>query len=211
MSESTEMYLLRIALLQDGNAQVPISTLADQLSVSPVSANQMCRRLASEGLVIYQPYKGVSLTAQGEKVALRILRNRRLWEVFLVEKLHIEPKEAEEMACRLEHVTPGLLSRRLAEFLGNPTMSPQREPIPPEPGEEVRQPRRRLTTLIAGQEARITGVYTDETVKEFLRAQGVAPGALVKVVAGAANGSMLLEVSDDYVYVTHEIAAQIEV
>lgn len=211
MSESTEMYLLRIALLQDGDSQVPISALADELSVSPVSANQMCRRLASEGLVIYQPYKGVTLTAQGEKVALRILRNRRLWEVFLVEKLHIEPKEAEEMACRLEHVTPDLLSKRLAEFLGNPTLSPQREPIPPEADDEVRRPRRPLTSLIAGQEARITSIYTEAAVREFLRAQGVSPGALVKVVAGAANGSMLLEVADDYVYLTHEVAAQIEI
>jgi predicted membrane GTPase involved in stress response len=58
MSESVEMYLLRIALLQDEDRPVPISALAEELAVSPVSANQMCRKLEERGMVHYEPYKG---------------------------------------------------------------------------------------------------------------------------------------------------------
>ena len=65
MSESVEMYLLRIALLQDEDKPVPISILAEELSVSPVSANQMCRKLEERGMVHYEPYRGVTLTLQG--------------------------------------------------------------------------------------------------------------------------------------------------
>lgn len=129
-SESIEMYLLQIALLQQHTQPVPVPLLAHGLTVSPVSANEMCRKLTGKSLIIYEPYKGVTLTPQGEKLAHRVLRHRRLWEVFLVEKLGIFPTEAEEFACRFEHITPTPLAEKLAAFLGNPTLSPQDEPIP---------------------------------------------------------------------------------
>ena len=80
ITESTEMYLLRIALLSEEGDPVPISQLAEELDISPVSTNQMCRKLEEKDLVEYQPYKGVTLTLQGEVIALRVLRKRRLWE-----------------------------------------------------------------------------------------------------------------------------------
>jgi DtxR family Mn-dependent transcriptional regulator len=211
MSESVEMYLLRIALLQEQTPWVPISVLADELSVSPVSANQMCRRLENKEMVEYQPYKGVQLTPAGEEIAMRVLRKRRLWEVFLADKLNIEPKEAEEMACRFEHVTPDLLANRLAGFLGNPTVSPQREPIPVQAGEAVRRPRRPLTTLLAGEQGQIADIHTGDTVRDFVHAQGVSPGTIVKVIAGTARGSILLEAAGDYLSLAHDVAAQIDV
>ncbi len=211
MSESTEMYLLRIALLQDDSPFVPISALADDLSVSPVSANQMCRRLASKDMVEYQPYKGVRLTLQGEEIAMQVLRKRRLWEVFLAEKLNIQPKEAEEMACRFEHVTPDLLANRLTGFLGDPTLSPQREPIPRQIGNAVHRPRRPLTTLLAGEQGQIADIHADDTVRDFIHSRGVSAGAIVKVVAGTASGSILLEAADEYVCLAHDVAAQIDV
>ena len=98
MRESSEMYLLRAALLRRDLQPVPLTLLAQNLAVSPVSANEMCHKLMSEGLLNYEPYKGVILTSAGAAIAYRILRRRRLWEVFLAECLDVAPREAEEIA-----------------------------------------------------------------------------------------------------------------
>ena len=211
MSESVEMYLLRIALLQDVDRPVPISALAEELAVSPVSANQMCRKLEERGMVHYEPYKGVTLTLHGEAVAMRVLRRRRLWEVFLAEKLGLAPDKAEEIACRFEHVTPDGLAERLAGFLGNPTLSPQHEPIPPSIGAAVRRPRLALSALAAGQQAQVCHISADEPVRDFLRSHGLAPGALVKVLATASDGGLLIEAGQGTLTLTPEIVRLIEV
>ena len=67
------MYLITVARLRQADQPVPLALLAQELGISPVSANEMCRRLAERALVTYQPYKGVTLTAQGEAMARRVL------------------------------------------------------------------------------------------------------------------------------------------
>ncbi len=85
ISDSMQMYLVTIAREQDHQIPVPLSELSRVLSISPVSANEMCRKMQDSGMVSYLPYKGVSLTDEGEQLARSILRKHRLWEVFLVE------------------------------------------------------------------------------------------------------------------------------
>ena len=211
LSESVEMYLLRIALLQDAMKPVPISTLAEELAVSPVSANQMCRKLAERGVVTYEPYRGVTLTLHGEAVALRVLRKRRLWEVFLAEKLGVEPHLAEEMACRFEHVTPDMLAERLSGYLGNPVLSPQGEPIPARVGSAVRRPRMALMQIAAGHGGQVVGIAGDETTRTFLRMQGVSTGVILRTLATASDGSMLLLTPSGQISLAAELVQLIEV
>jgi Mn-dependent DtxR family transcriptional regulator len=61
------MYVLRTALLQRDSQPVPLAHLAQELAVSPSSANEMCRKLTHEGLMTCEPYRGVTLTAAGER------------------------------------------------------------------------------------------------------------------------------------------------
>jgi DtxR family Mn-dependent transcriptional regulator len=211
MTESTEMYLLRIALLSDNDDPVPISQLAEELDISPVSTNQMCKKLEEKKLVDYQPYKGVTLTLQGEVIALRVLRKRRLWEVFLVDKLGADPDKAEEVACRFEHVTPDGLAEKLAGFLGNPTFSPQRQPIPPRLGNSRQRSMRPLSTLPAGKRGQVTNIIADNALREFLRTQDVTPGATIKIMAIARNGSILIETNGHHISLSPEIAASIDI
>lgn len=211
ITESTEMYLLRIALLSEDGDPVPISQLAEELDISPVSTNQMCRKLEEKDLVEYQPYKGVTLTLQGEVIALRVLRKRRLWEVFMVDKLGADPDKAEEVACRFEHVTPDALGERLADFLGNPTFSPQRQPIPPRLGNSRQLAMRPLNTLAAGKSGLVANIVADEALREFLRSQDVTPGATLKVMAIARNGSILVEANGQHISLSPEIAASIDI
>ena len=127
------MYLLRTAELAEASpgAVVPVPALAEQLGISPVSTNQMCRKLQDLGLMRYRPYRGVTLTDAGQAVANRVIRRRRLWEVFLVDRLGLSLPAAEEAACRLEHVTAPELAERLAAFLERPAACPHDKPIPP--------------------------------------------------------------------------------
>ncbi|HIQ11425.1 MAG TPA: metal-dependent transcriptional regulator [Caldilineales bacterium] len=212
MTEAAEMYLLRIALLSEGEEPVPISQLAETLHVSPISANQMCRKLESRGLVDYQPYKGVTLTLQGEAIALRMLRKRRLWEVFLAEKLGLDPQDAEDVACRFEHVTPEDLAERLADYLGNPTLSPQRQPIPPRfGGVQRRMTLRPLAAVGVGARVQVTNILTDATTKAFLRDQGIGPGAIVTILASAPEKALLVAVDGQRVSLAADIAQKIDV
>ena len=78
-SESEEMYLIHIAMAGEEGVQGPVglSRLAEMLSVSPISVNQMVKKLVGRDLVVYVPYKGVELTGPGRAIADQVLRRRR--------------------------------------------------------------------------------------------------------------------------------------
>jgi DtxR family transcriptional regulator, Mn-dependent transcriptional regulator len=213
VSGSIEMYLVTIATLQLDDEPVPLSLLADGMSHSPVSVNEMCRKMMERGWAAYQPYRGVKLTSEGMRLAQQVLCRRRLWEVFLVDKVGADPKEAEAFACQLEHATPDDLSRRLAAFLDYPTCSPQNKPIPYVRGDDAYlwQPARPLAALNTGERGRVVDVSVEAIAKEFLRAQGVAPGTELEVLAVASDGSLLLQAGGQCLSVSKALAVQVDV
>jgi len=200
------MYLLQIALLGQPGKPVPVPRLANELSVSKVSANEMCRKLTDRGLVTYAPYKGVTLTGDGENLARRVLRHRRLWEVFFFEKLGIHPELAEEMACRFEHVTPDALADRLDAFLDFPQFSPQNEPIPGTGAGAAAANVRPLSSLPAGALATVAGVQADPPTREFLERRGICRGANIEVLAVGPDGARLLNVNGQNLSLSHSIS-----
>jgi DtxR family Mn-dependent transcriptional regulator len=198
MSESEEMYLITIArLIERGvEAPVPIPLLAGELSIQPVSANQMVHKLAEEGLVEYLPYKGAQLTPEGQEIARKVLRDRRLWEVFLVEHLELPHSEADALACRLEHITAEGIAGRLANYLGQPTVSPQGLPIPEVEGEAFVPALRPLSDLSVGESGEVMRLEGDPATQAFLITEGLRPGLRVKPLAIGGSGAMLLEAGD---------------
>jgi DtxR family Mn-dependent transcriptional regulator len=207
------MYVLQIALLAQDQEEspVPISRLAEQLEISPVSVNQMCRKLERRDLLEYAPYRGVTLTALGQSLADRVIRRRRLWEVFLVRDLGLELDAASDIACRFEHVTPDDVADRLAAHLGNPTRCPHKEPIPPGPSDDEERPLMSLAGVAAGESARLVGLDATEAATEFLNHHGVSAGAEVLVMAVADDGSLLLQMGEKSFSVSQPMAERIEV
>jgi DtxR family Mn-dependent transcriptional regulator len=194
MSESEEMYLVTItSLVERGeNEPIPISRLAEELSILPVSANQMVHKMVEEDLVSYLPYSGVELTARGKQIARRVLRQRRLWEFFFVEHLGVSAVEADALACRFEHITPSRVSDQLDDFLGFPPFSPQGLPIPKagdHEGELISLP---LADVPAGEVREIVGLDNDSTAGAFLDSSGIRPGTMVTPLAISADGDMLV-------------------
>jgi DtxR family transcriptional regulator, Mn-dependent transcriptional regulator len=198
LSEHTEMYLVTIARIKEANPArpAPLSLLAGELDVLPVSANQMVRSLEESGLVVYTPYKGVELTETGQLAALRILRHRRLWEVFLVERLFYAPNEASTLACRLEHSLPPEAAERLAAYLGYPTENPLGLAIP-EPEDAVLPIQQTsLSQLGLNQSGTVLRIGADLAARNFLQGQGIVAGARVSLLARGGNGDLLVDSGD---------------
>src|ERR1041384_3419606 len=87
LTRSVEDYLKAIYRLSAGGAPVSTSDIAELLELSAASVSGMVRRLSEQGLLEHEPYKGVALTSDGRRIALRMLRRHRLIEAYLVELL----------------------------------------------------------------------------------------------------------------------------
>lgn len=210
LSESVQMYLVTIARLRENGQPVPLFRLADTLSISPVSVNEMCRKLQDQGLVVYQPYKGALLTDEEEQRACYILRRHRLWEVLLVEKLGFEYDEAHDVACQLEHATPNHLADRLDAFLEYPVVNPRGEPIPRNDGRVPVRPVIALTALAAGQQGHVVRCDVDGAARAFLDVQGIRPGAGLVVLA-TAEGGVLIQVGAAHISLARNLAEAVQV
>ena len=213
-SESEEMYLITIAMaIEDGHeGPVPVPKLAEALDVSRVSANEMVKKLAARDLVEYVPYKGAVLSPEGERIARTILRRRRLWSVFLSERLGLTPQAADTVACEFEHITPADVAQRLSEFLGDPRVSPQGKPIPlPADSGAAEAPNFPLTDLGVGTTAEVVGISGDAAERSFLADQGIVPGAEVHLVAIADDGGCLLETTSGRLHLSAAVAKTVSV
>ena len=129
-NQSTEDYIKSIYKLQIKGKPVSTSVLARVLHIGDGSVTDMLKRLSIKKLIQYKPYKGVLLTGSGRRLAIRMVRRHRLWEMFLVEYLGYRWDEIHEEAERLEHVTSDELERRLDRLLGQPRVDPHGDPIP---------------------------------------------------------------------------------
>lgn len=213
MSESEEMYLITIARLVEQGIEepVPLPRLAQELSILPVSANQMVHKLEEEELVAYIPYKGVELTPKGRRIAMQVLRHRRLWEVFLVDQLKLSPAEADALACRLEHITPQKATYQLAEFLGHPAVTPQGLPIPRAEGQAEEAPSLPLAELPFGRQGEVVRISADLATCAFLETEGVRSGSQVSLLAKASDGGLLLQAGEKRVHLAGHLAQEIAV
>jgi DtxR family transcriptional regulator, Mn-dependent transcriptional regulator len=129
-SSSKENYIKAIFHLQEMHGLVTTNALANELTTRAASVTDMLKKLKNQKLLIYEKYKGFKLTQEGRRIALQIVRKHRLWEFFLVEKLHFGWDEVHEIAEELEHISSVALVDRLDEFLGFPKSDPHGDPIP---------------------------------------------------------------------------------
>lgn len=133
-SNSEENYLKTIFHLQSKTAKVSTNAVAQELQTTAASVSDMMKKLNSKKLLHYKPYYGFSLTEEGKKVAVNIVRRHRLWEFFLAEKLKLGWNEIHILAEELEHVSNEKLVDKLDEYLGYPQLDPHGDPIPNKKG-----------------------------------------------------------------------------
>jgi DtxR family Mn-dependent transcriptional regulator len=130
LTEAIQHYLREIYKLGQAEGRVSVTALARAQSVSPASASAMVKKLDALGLAEHIPYKGVSLTPSGERVALEVIRHHRLLELYLAETLGVDVEDVHDEADRLEHAISEELEARIDRALGFPTHDPHGDPIP---------------------------------------------------------------------------------
>ena len=184
-SEAVEDYAKAIYALQSRAGGEPVSTndLADRLGVTPASASAMVKKLAELGLVDHVPYRGTSLTPDGQRLALEVLRHHRLLELYLVEHLGVPWDRVHEEAEKLEHVLSEYLESRIAAKLGDPKVDPHGDPIPTASLAIDEGDTRSLADLSAGDRGRFIRVSdSDPAMLRYLEQRGIGIGEPLEVL-----------------------------
>ena len=182
---SAQDYLKHIYILTAGGGSASTNALSERLKVKPASVTNMIQKLASTkpALVEYQKHQGVTLTVEGEKAALEVIRHHRLLEAWLTQTLGYSWDEVHEEAERLEHVISEDFERRIAAAMGNPLRDPHGELIPTANLKMPVDESTSLATLRADQKARIQSVrIVDNNLLRYLKSRGLVPGAGIEIL-----------------------------
>ncbi len=195
LTAPAEDYLKIIYELERDGDAAGTNEIAARLAIAPASVSGMVRRLAGQGFVQHEPYRGVRLTGAGRASALRLLRRHRILECYLTEVLGYPWDDVHHEAERLEHAASDELIERMAAALGHPAVDPHGAPIPTADGEVDERRHRTLADLATGVPARVVRMADEDgDFLRYLAELGVIPGAPVEVT-GRAPFEGPLEVS----------------
>jgi Mn-dependent DtxR family transcriptional regulator len=82
-SSAVEDYLEQILELINTKGYARVVDIAARLNISQASVTNMVQRLDADGLLKYEKYRGLALTASGEALARNITRRHQLLTDFL--------------------------------------------------------------------------------------------------------------------------------
>jgi len=212
-TQSEENYLKAICLLQgDTDTMISTNRLAEKTQNKASSVSDMLKRLAAKQLINYTKYQGVKLTKNGKEIAYNIIRKHRLWETFLVEKLHFSWNEVHEVAEELEHIKSDLLINRLDAFLGNPSHDPHGSPIPNKDGEIAKTERNVLASIKIGVPVIFSGIK-DSSLEflNYLDKNKLALGDTIEILSiENFDLSMWVKTTNKELLITKEVAHKID-
>jgi DtxR family Mn-dependent transcriptional regulator len=192
LSRSVEDYLKAVFNLTERGDAASTSAIADALEVQPASVTGMIKRLAETGLLEHLPYKGVRLTDQGSREALRVIRRHRILETYLAERLGYSWDDVHDEAERLEHAASDELIERMATALEDPSHDPHGAPIPTSAGTIEATDFATLADVPRGDEVDIRAVQDEDAERlRYMEARGLKPGVRVCVEERAPYGGPL--------------------
>lgn len=197
LSYTEENYLKAIFSLSEMvKSTISTNDIAQKLNTKASSVTDMIKKLAEKKLVDYKKYQGTSLTELGRTTAISIVRNHRLWEVFLVEKLNFSWDEVHEIAEQLEHVKSEKLTEKLDAFLEFPTHDPHGDPIPDKNGKITQENSEPLSNLEEASSCILVGVRDSSSMfLKFLDNSKIKLGSVIKVRHKEAfDNSMTVEI-----------------
>ncbi len=189
--------IYRISLKAE--TKISPTAIAEEMNVNAASVIDMIKKLNEKILINYEKSKGVELTNNGRKLALSIVRNHRLWEVFLLEKLGYSWDVVHEIAEQLEHVKHHELADRLDKFLNFPEYDPHGDPIPKSNGELPTRANTLLSNIEIGKTCRVAAVKDTSIVfLQYLQQLSIRIGVEIKVEDKIAfDNSMNILVGND--------------
>ena len=200
LSRSMQDYLKMIYSQTREDHTTSTVSIAEALDVKPASVTHMLQKLdeLEPRLVDYQKHHGVSLTPDGERVALEIIRRHRLLEQFLYEMLAYPWEKIHAEAEELEHAISPYFEERIAQMLNDPAFDPHGDPIP---NRELNlADERRLVPLghlQPGQKGTVSMIKNqDAGMLVFLSETGIHPGTSIEVIQhNPMDGSMQVKIA----------------
>jgi DtxR family transcriptional regulator, Mn-dependent transcriptional regulator len=209
LSQEAEEYIEIIYKLQKQNGKAKTKELAETLHVVPGSITNTIEHLESHGLVAHEPYRGVRLTRDGEKIALGIIRKHRLAECLLADVLKADWSTVHEDACKLEHALTKSLVSLIDERLGHPKFCPHGNPIPSENGiveDKLCVP---LTELELGETCKVDRIVDEEHSNlRLLSEKGIRPQTIIQVIKRESS-QIEVKVENNQFGINHSLASNV--
>jgi len=200
LSYAEENYLKAIVKLSQATEKsINTNALAAHLGTSAPSVTDMLKRLADKHLVTYERYRGASLTEEGLRLAVDLVRKHRLWETFLNQSLGMPWDEIHEIADELEHIQSDYLINSLDKFLGHPKFDPHGDPIPNAQGKYTVRNQVPLSDLKVGQTGKVVGVKDDNNAfLKHLSGKGIQLGKSIEILSRDAYDQSITFSMDDH-------------
>jgi DtxR family Mn-dependent transcriptional regulator len=195
-----EEYCEAIYELKEDDVDVIQARIADRLMVSRPAVSEMIKRLDAEGLVSTDRGR-ITLTADGERLAERVVRRHRLAERFLTDMLGLSWADAHKEAGKWEHVISASVEQAIVRVLGDPTTCPHGNPIP---GADYTAPEMRpLSEVPVGEGFTVTRIPEElefaPGLLEFLEEADVVPGRAGTMTAASPDGTTTVEIEGRHI------------
>lgn len=116
ITASLEDYLETIYNIIEEKQGVKAVEISRKLNVKRSSVTEALKNLADKKLVNYGRYDVISLTPQGINVAKKVSERHKALYNFFEKVLGITPDEAQENACKIEHVISENVLKRMIAF-----------------------------------------------------------------------------------------------
>lgn len=192
-THAVETYVKAMYGLGERGVAVTTTGLAAEVGVTAASASAMLARLRELGLITHRPYSEASLSDAGRRLALQVIRRRRLIESFLIETLDYSWDEVEREAEVFSQTASELFVDRIAAKLGHPIVDPHGDPIPGPGGEILAAQGQLLADLEAGTVGRLVRVWNgDPEVLRYLDSCEIALGDRIEVLGHEPFGGPLM-------------------
>jgi DtxR family Mn-dependent transcriptional regulator len=208
---SRERYLEAIYVLSTEGETVIAARICDYLGLSAPTVSQTLHRMERQGIIATSDERQIRLTDAGFDLAERIVRRHRLLERWLTDALGLDWATAHEEAGRLEHGVSPLVEEQLARSLGYPKTCPHGNPIPG--FGELTSGGLPLSEVPAGGEVEVERILERvEDVRpllEFLGANGLVPGARLRVLESSAFSGVVVSRDGQTIPVAKDVASMI--
>ena len=188
LTAPVEDYLKAIFEAESAGGVAGTNEIAAMLGIAPASVSGMIRRLAEQGLIAHERYRGARLTKHGRREALRTIRRHRVIEAYLTEALGYPWDRVHDEAERLEHAASDELIDRMAAAIGEPATDPHGAPIPTRDGtlDDDEAALVALSSVEAGSRVCVQRVGDrDPRQLRYLAELGIKPGREIVVLEHA--------------------------
>jgi DtxR family transcriptional regulator, Mn-dependent transcriptional regulator len=211
ISAVVQEFLGEIYLEALENPRVSLRSIADRLDVTPPAISRMAQRLIRSGLMRRDGACGLTLSESGERVALKSIRKRRIFEAFLVARMGYTWDQVYPIAAKSSNYLDDDLVERMFDQAGNPHTCPHGDPIPTHDGKIRQMAETRLNELPEGNSGTITRVAShDASMLRYLGSLDLKPGVEIALIARAPfSGPLRLRVAKGSFHDEHVIGAEL--